>query len=259
MPQCNHCHKNFKKGNGKGSLNRHLAAVKAANSKNSNGKSGKGKKQITKEKKTKEELSQNAKKAVKKRWLNIIARRLYKKKYDELPTAQKKIVDIEFEEEYGSVSESIIKIQTDEQSPQKKARITWMLATTVTKWIIKKFKTTPRWQLVEFTVPNEGESTGIVDILAIRKSHKKQTPLGLKPGDPFQIILLQIKGGTASKPSKNDIKRLQKMKQLYHADEVVLSEWKEYAPTFYRLKQDLGNNFNEHNLWEKKNVEDIFK
>jgi len=43
MPQCNHCHKKFKIGHGKGSLTTHLAAVEAANTKKLNSKSGKGK------------------------------------------------------------------------------------------------------------------------------------------------------------------------------------------------------------------------
>jgi len=33
MARCNHCHKYFKKGDGKGSLKTHMAAVKAANKK----------------------------------------------------------------------------------------------------------------------------------------------------------------------------------------------------------------------------------
>src|ERR1022692_5161794 len=42
-----------------------------------------------------------------------------------------------------------------------------------------------------------GESTGFVDLLAVRKDHG--TPMaGTKRGDALQIILIQVKGGSAA-------------------------------------------------------------
>lgn len=53
MPRCKHCRKYFKKGNGKCSLKRHLAAVKAANKKKLNSKSVKSKTNTDNKTKTK--------------------------------------------------------------------------------------------------------------------------------------------------------------------------------------------------------------
>jgi len=57
MPQCNHCHKKFKIGHGKGSLTTHLAAVEAANTKKLNSKSGKGKTNTGSKKKNKKRIA----------------------------------------------------------------------------------------------------------------------------------------------------------------------------------------------------------
>jgi hypothetical protein len=65
----------------------------------------------------------------------------------------------------------------------------------------------PRWHLLTFSGPDGGESRGVVDLIAIRKDHS-QPPSGAKRGDLFQIILIQIKGGNAAKPTKEDGRRL---------------------------------------------------
>ena len=70
-----------------------------------------------------------------------------------------------------------------------------------------KVKPTRRWQLVGFPGPGGQESAGIVDMLAIRKNHKTPKP-PFKRGDLFEIILIQIKGGGARRPDKNEIRRL---------------------------------------------------
>ena len=42
---------------------------------------------------------------------------------------------------------------------------------------------------------------------------------------PFEIILIQIKGGGARRPDKGEIKRLREVAKYYNARDVVLAEW----------------------------------
>lgn len=75
-------------------------------------------------------------------------------------------------------------------SPGKKAQHTAKWARIMTKWLVTYTqKKGAKWNLVEFGGPN-GESRGIVDIMAIRKNHKLPHP-GLKRGDLFEIVLIQ--------------------------------------------------------------------
>lgn len=60
--------------------------------------------------------------------------------------------------------------------------------------------------------------------MAIRKDHVTNV-LGLKRGDLFEVILIQTKGGTAPRPTHEDVSRLSKVARHYGA-EVVLAEWK---------------------------------
>ena len=60
-----------------------------------------------------------------------------------------------------------------------------------------------KWELVEFSGATGTESRGIVDVVAIRKDHHKIEDF--KRGDLFEIVLIQIKGGSAARPSKDDI------------------------------------------------------
>jgi hypothetical protein len=78
--------------------------------------------------------------------------------------------------------------------------------------------------LLGFPDPAGRESTGIVDLLAIRKNHQKpKSPF--KRGDLFEIILIQIKGGGAKRPDRSEIKRLRDVAKHYNARDVVLAEW----------------------------------
>ena len=105
-----------------------------------------------------------------------------------------------------------------ELTATEKAVRTAKWATTMTRWHIgfvtngkrlgsAKVRPTRRWQLVGFPGPDGRESTGIVDLLAIRKNDKKPSA-PFKRGDLFEIILIQIKGGAAKRPDKSEIKRL---------------------------------------------------
>lgn len=101
---------------------------------------------------------------------------------------------------------------------------TGKMANTLAKALAQRYAY--RWQFVDFLGPNGKESAGVVDIVAIRKSSKAQ-PLfeGLKKLDLFDIILIQVKGGSAVRPSTFDVKRLKLVGSQYHAEAIVLFEW----------------------------------
>jgi len=113
--------------------------------------------------------------------------------------------------------------------------------------------------MVTFTGPSGGESRGIVDLLAIRKDHTTEKA-GLKRGDLFEMILIQVKGGGAVWPSKTDIERLQKVARYYRARDVVLAEWRPgKQPTLYRLRKRLPTCFSRKAAWiPVASAEDVF-
>jgi hypothetical protein len=113
----------------------------------------------------------------------------------------------------------------------------------MTRWAIrfssggKRSGTRPakRWQFVAFPGPAGAESRGIVDLVAIRRDHRPQ-PGVFEPGDLFEIVFVQIKGGAAAWPTLRDLTRLRAVGRRYRA-RVVLAAWKKGSePTFYRLK-----------------------
>ena len=94
-----------------------------------------------------------------------------------------------------------------------------------TKWLVTfSHRDGARWQVVNFNGPQGAESAGIVDLLAIRKDHRSNKA-GLKRGDLFEIVLIQAKGGSASRPSARDVVRLARVAKHCHAKAVVLAEW----------------------------------
>lgn len=116
--------------------------------------------------------------------------------------------------------------QLVEQSPAQKTLSTASWARIMTKWLISRSsKGGVRWQVVSFNGPKGQESAGIVDMIAIRKSHRPSES-SVRRGDLFEIILIQVKGGTAKFPSPEDIARLVYVKDYHRADKVVLAEWK---------------------------------
>jgi hypothetical protein len=87
---------------------------------------------------------------------------------------------------------------------------------------------------------NKGEWRGIVDVLAIRKDTSQPAVEGLKRGDLFDIILIQLKGGSARRPTLEEKHRLKEVANSYSAKEVVLFEWKRGKVTaFYTLGPSL--------------------
>lgn len=114
---------------------------------------------------------------------------------------------------------------------------TW--AKTMTKVLISQSSgSQPAWHVINFLGPNKSEARGIVDLVAIRRN--QQAPKApLKRGDLFEIVLLQVKGGSAKWPSPEDRERLRAVRAAYEAKEVLLSEWKQGARAkLFRLLGD---------------------
>jgi hypothetical protein len=126
----------------------------------------------------------------------------------------------------------------------KIAAYTEKWAVTMTKVCIRQAVASspfPHWYLLTFAGPAGAESRGVVDMLAIRKDHRKPYP-GTKRGDLFQIVLIQIKGGFAPKPTTEDGKRLQIVARRHGAVGVLLATWKKgTAAKFYALQQSKWN------------------
>ena len=82
-----------------------------------------------------------------------------------------------------------------------------------------------RWRFVSFRGVGGGEWRGIVDVLAIRKDTSHSDHHLLKSGDLFDIVLVQMKGGSAKAPSAGDIARLRAVARRYRAKAIVLFSW----------------------------------
>ena len=112
-----------------------------------------------------------------------------------------------------------------------------------------------RWRFVSFRGLEGGEWCGVVDIVAIRKDTNKSYDEVLRKGDLFEIILVQLKGGSADMPTDSDIQRLKAVAERYHAKEVALFEWRQKEPRrtktccFSVLKGD---------TWSPRTAEEIF-
>jgi len=80
----------------------------------------------------------------------------------------------------------------------------------------------------------------VVDLIAIRKNTKQPSGDILKRGDLFDIILIQIKGGSAAGPTASDCRRLWQVKKVYQAKAVVQFQWRKgQSSKFFTLKRNL--------------------
>ena len=96
----------------------------------------------------------------------------------------------------------------------------------MTKWLIThSSKDGVKWQLVSFNGKGGQESYGSVDMIAVRKNHKL-SDANQHRGDLFEIVLIQVKGGSAEFPTQEEIDRLMAVKDHHRADRVVVTEWK---------------------------------
>jgi hypothetical protein len=107
-----------------------------------------------------------------------------------------------------------------------KALHTARWARIMTKWLVThSSKDGVKWQVVSFNGKRGQESYGIVDMIAVRKNHKL-SETNQHRGDLFEIVLIQVKGGSAEFPTQEDIDRLMAVKAHHRADRVVVTEWK---------------------------------
>jgi hypothetical protein len=138
---------------------------------------------------------------------------------------------------------------------QQKAARTARWAVTMAKVRIRRVASRTRWQLVTFYGKGGSESVGVVDLLAIRKDHGEPVP-GIRRGDALQIILIQIKGGSAARPTPEDAARLRIVAKRHGACDVLLATWKKGTmPRFFRLRKATASD-----LWtEITNLDSIFR
>ena len=143
----------------------------------------------------------------------------------------------------------------DWKKAQEKASLTARWAVTMTKVRIRQVVSRTRWQLVTFDGKGGAESAGVVDMLAVRKDHAASSGV-IRRGDALQIILIQVKGGSAAKPTFDDAARLRAVKKRHGACEVLLAAWtKGSMPHFYRLRRATASD-----PWaEVKNLDSIFR
>ena len=119
---------------------------------------------------------------------------------------------------------------------QQKAASTARWAVTMAKVRIRRVASRTHWLLVTFCGKGGGESVGVVDLLAVRKDHGEPIT-GTRCGDNFQIILIQVKGGGAARPTTDDATRLRAVAKRHHARHVLLASWKKgSAAKFFRLR-----------------------
>jgi len=129
---------------------------------------------------------------------------------------------------------------TDWVAAQKDAAKTARWAVTMTKVRIARMIAKTKWQLVTFVGPAGGESVGIVDMMAIRKNHAPCKPPA-KRGDCFEIVLIQVKGGSAPFPTAGEVQRLRQAGRAYRAKAVLLAHWKRGKQVqFFSLRKGSG-------------------
>jgi hypothetical protein len=93
----------------------------------------------------------------------------------------------------------------------------------------------PHWHLLSFTGPDGRESRGADDLIAVRKDHG-EPPRGTRREDALQIILIQVKGGSAASPTAEDAARLHIIRRRHGACGILLATWKNgSAARFFSL------------------------
>ena len=122
---------------------------------------------------------------------------------------------------------------------QRKAKRTATWAKTMTKVVISQNNSKPPfWHVINFLGTKKAEPRGIVDLLAIRKNQSLH-PSPLKRGDLLDVVLIQVKGGSAKWPTADDRERLRAVGKAYSAKAILLSEWKKGSmPIIYELSGD---------------------
>lgn len=95
-------------------------------------------------------------------------------------------------------------------------------------------------------------------MIAIRKNHAPCELPG-KRGDVFEIVLIQVKGGSSSFPSTDEIKRLRHVGRTYRAKSILLGQWKRGSQVrFFRLRK-IGTFPSRRDYWtEVGSLADVF-
>lgn len=121
----------------------------------------------------------------------------------------------------------------------RKASRTACWARIMTKWLITREQSGgARWHVVNFLGPANCESRGVVDLLAVRKDHRLHDDV-VKRGDLFDLVLIQVKGGSAPPPTREDVLRLRKVAKHHKARAIVLCEWKpRKCPQLFALRRN---------------------
>ena len=112
-------------------------------------------------------------------------------------------------------------------------------------------KVAKRWRFVSFRGNGGGEWCGVVDVLAIRKDTSRSNHRVLKSGDLFEMVLVQMKGGSAGSPEAADIHRLRAVKRRYRAEAIVLFAWKRGVSSHF-FKLGRGEE------WTRSSAKEIF-
>ena len=146
--------------------------------------------------------------------------------------------------------------KTEKKLTQAKVNQSKNLAVEATKLQIEiTNSSTAKYQFVEFSGPNGGDSNGIVDLLAIKKNRNKKENKkhGLSNADLLDIIQIQVKGRGSLPPKNDDKKRMKKIAKYYKFKETLLSRWdpsKGFFPVFSRLT--------DQNTWQIVDAKTIF-
>jgi hypothetical protein len=119
-------------------------------------------------------------------------------------------------------------------------RQAWQKAANTDRWTEILFRALSnrvanRWRFVSFRGMGGGEWRGIVDLIGIRKDTAKSAHTLLRSGDLFEIVLIQLKGGSAPKPSPTDIARLRAVAKRYRARSIILFSWQSKRSCSFEL------------------------
>jgi hypothetical protein len=144
---------------------------------------------------------------------------------------------------------NVVKVIVQKQTAVEKARHTYRWTEIILRAV--SARVAKRWRFVSLRGKAKGEWRGVVDVLAIRKDTNAPARLDLKRGDLFDIILIQMKGGSSKTPDAEERHRLREVAKYYRAQAVVLFHWdKGKATKFFTLNRSL--------TWELSACEKIF-
>jgi hypothetical protein len=134
--------------------------------------------------------------------------------------------------------------------PYEKARITGQSAERIFRALSSRVA--ERWRFISIRGPDQGEWEGIVDVLGVPKNTSQPRISTLKRGDLFDVVLIQMKGGSARTPTMlAERRRLRAVAKHYGARDVVLFQWRKgKSSKFFILGRELE--------WEETTGANVF-